>query len=179
MREKTDVAPKTAIRWVCRRDLDTILQIDKQVLSAIGYWQEADWLSILRKQNCIGMVIEYDQQIIGFMAYRLDSGFLQIIRYAILPEFQRKGCGNRLIDRMKTKLGANNKRAALSIIVPDRLLACHLHLRSCGFTCQEILRNGWSDGSDAYLFGWDCRGIDLWPRAREVSKTSLASDDLW
>ena len=46
------------IRWMIRRDMPEVLQIER---TSFEYpWSEEDFIRCLRQRNCIGMVAEYD-----------------------------------------------------------------------------------------------------------------------
>ena len=53
------------IRWMIRRDMAEVLAAE---LASFEYaWTEDDFLRCLRQRNCIGMVAETDDRVIGFM----------------------------------------------------------------------------------------------------------------
>ena len=59
--EKQDVC--VHIRWMIRRDMAGVLEIEK-----LGFefsWSEEDFVRCLRQRNCIGMVCEYEERVAG------------------------------------------------------------------------------------------------------------------
>ena len=59
------------IRWMIRRDMPEVLDIESR--SFDGPWSEEDFMRSLRQRNCIGMVAEHDDCIVGFMIYELHK----------------------------------------------------------------------------------------------------------
>ena len=59
------------IRWMIRRDMPEVLQAEQQSFEYA--WTEDDFLRCLRQRNCIGMVAEHQDRIVGFMIYELRS----------------------------------------------------------------------------------------------------------
>jgi ribosomal-protein-alanine N-acetyltransferase len=55
------------IRWMIRRDMPEVLHTEQ---GAFEYaWTEEDFLRCLRQRNCIGMVAEQGEKVVGFMIY--------------------------------------------------------------------------------------------------------------
>ena len=53
------------IRWMIRRDMPEVLQAEQA--SFEFPWTEEDFLRCLRQRNCIGMVAEQGEKVVGFM----------------------------------------------------------------------------------------------------------------
>ena len=52
------------IRWMIRRDMPEVLAIEHA--SFEFPWCEEEFLRVLRQRNCIGMVAEYGERVVGF-----------------------------------------------------------------------------------------------------------------
>ncbi len=77
------------IRWMIRRDMADVLEIEN---SSFEFpWFEEDFIRCLRQRNCIGMVAEYDEHIVGFMIYELHKSRLHILNFAVHPDFLKSG----------------------------------------------------------------------------------------
>src|SRR5690348_3144654 len=59
------------IRWMIRRDMPEVLQTEQH--SFEFPWTEEDFLRCLRQRNCIGMVAEQGEKVVGFMIYELHK----------------------------------------------------------------------------------------------------------
>ena len=65
------------IRWMIRRDMAEVLEIERE-----GFefpWCEDDFIRCLRQRNCIGMVAEHDERVVGFMIYELHKTRLHVL----------------------------------------------------------------------------------------------------
>ena len=76
------------IRWMIRRDMPEVLKIEAG--SFEFPWSEEDFIRCLRQRNCIGMVAEHDERVVGFMIYELHKSRLHIINFAVHPTFRRR-----------------------------------------------------------------------------------------
>ena len=59
------------IRWMIRRDMPEVLDIENR--SFEFPWSEEEFIRCLRQRNCIGMVAEHEQHVVGFMIYELHK----------------------------------------------------------------------------------------------------------
>ena len=82
------------IRWMIRRDMPEVLQTEQH--SFEFPWTEEDFLRCLRQRNCIGMVAEQGEKVVGFMIYELHKNKLHILNFAVHPGFRRAGVGSTL-----------------------------------------------------------------------------------
>ena len=90
------------IRWMIRRDMPEVLGIERQ--SFEFPWSEDEFVRCLRQRNCIGMVAEHDERIVGFMIYELHKNRLHILNFAVRAEFRRRGVGSQMIRKLAGKL---------------------------------------------------------------------------
>ena len=92
------------IRWMIRRDMPTVLGIENSCFEFA--WNEDDFIRCLRQRNCIGMVAEEDEQVVGFMIYELHKNRLHILNFAVHADHRRAGVGKAML----TKLLGNSRR---------------------------------------------------------------------
>src|SRR5215467_12994633 len=84
-------AIRVHIRWMIRRDMPEVLSTE---LASFEYaWTEDDFLRCLRQRNCIGMVAEHNDRVVGFMIYELHKNRLHILNFAVHPSARRLGIG--------------------------------------------------------------------------------------
>jgi ribosomal-protein-alanine N-acetyltransferase len=140
---------KVHIRWMIRRDMAEILQIEQQCFEFP--WSEDDFVRCLRQRNCIGMIAECHEQIIGFMIYELHRTRLHILNFAVHPEFRRHGVGRQMITKLISKL-SYQRRTRIMLEVRETNLEAQLFFRSAGFRAVSVLRDFYEDTvEDAYL----------------------------
>ena len=104
------------IRWMIRRDIQEVLQIEKSNFEFP--WSEEDLIDHLRQRNCIGMVTEYEDQIVGFVVYQLHKKFLGISNLAVKKDCQRMGVGTQIINKLKNKL-SRQRRTQLRFLIRE------------------------------------------------------------
>ncbi len=137
------------IRWLIRRDMADVLRIEQQ--SFEHPWTEEDFLCCLRQRNCIGMVAEYDHEIVGFMIYELHKSRLHILNFAVDAEYQRRSIGSQMVLRLVDKL-SQQRRNEILLEVRERNLSAQLFFRKQGFRAITVLRAHYDDtAEDAYL----------------------------
>ena len=137
------------IRWMIRRDMPEVLAIEHA--SFEFPWCEEEFLRVLRQRNCIGMVAEHGEKVVGFMIYELHKAKLQVLNFAVAPEFRRQGVGHQMVAKLAGKL-SSHRRTRIVLTVRESNLAAQLFYRVEGFRATEILREQYEDtGEDAYL----------------------------
>ena len=137
------------IRWMIRRDMPEVLAIEA---SSFEFpWVEEDFIRCLRQRNCIGMVAEHDDQVVGFMIYELNKNRIQVLNFAVAPEFRRRGVGTQMVAKLIGKLSVQ-RRTRIVLEVRETNLAAQLFFRTIGFRAISVLRNFYEDTpEDAYL----------------------------
>lgn len=137
------------IRWMIRRDMSDVLEIEQ---TGFEYpWSEDDFIRCLRQRNCIGMVAEIDDRVVGFMIYELHRNRLHVVNFAVHDAYRRQGIGRQMIDKLISKLSAQ-RRTRIMLEVRETNLAAQLFFRDCGFRAITVLRDFYDDTTeDAYL----------------------------
>ena len=137
------------IRWMIRRDMPEVLAIESGQESLP--WMEDEFLKILRQRNCIGMVAEADDKIVGFMIYELNKHRLQILNFAVHPQYRRRGVASQMAAKLIGKL-SSQRRTRISLHLRETNLSAQLFFRAIGFKALEIAREHFEDtGEDAYI----------------------------
>ena len=140
---------KVHIRWMIRRDMAEVLQTEQE--SFEYSWTEEDFLKCLRQRNCIGMVAEHGEKVVGFMIYELHKSKLHVLNFAVHPTFRRQGVGQQMVAKLIGKL-SSHRRTKITLAVRERNLPAQLFFRSQDFRAQRVLRNYYEDsGEDAFL----------------------------
>ncbi len=139
-----------------RRDMPEVLAIEQK--SFEFPWCENDFLRCLRQRNCIGMVAEHDDRVVGFMIYELHKARLHVLNFAVSSRFRRLGVGAQMIDKLIGKL-STQRRNRILLEVRETNLAAQLFFRSSGFRAVSVLREFYEDTpEDAYLMQFRYRG---------------------
>lgn len=139
---------KVQIRWLIRRDMPEVLDIEQG--SFEFPWTEEHFLEFLRQRNCIGMVAESNQRIVGFMIYELHKSRLRILNFAVAPDMRRRGVGSQMVQRLVDKL-AQQRREEIELEVRETNLPAQLFFRRHHFRAIEVLRGHYDDSTeDAY-----------------------------
>ncbi len=140
---------RTHIRWMIRRDMPEVLAIE--AASFEFPWLEDDFIRCLRQRNCIGMVAEHDDRVVGFMIYELNKSRIQVLNFATAPDARRRGVGTQMVRKLVGKLSAQ-RRTRILLEVRETNLAAQLFFRNNGFRAISVLRDYYEDTpEDAYL----------------------------
>ena len=144
------------IRWMIRRDMPEVLQAEQ--LSFEHAWTEEDFLRCLRQRNCIGMVAEHGEKVVGFMIYELHKNKLHILNFAVHPAWRRLGVGAQMVAKLISKL-SSHRRTRITLEVRETNLVAQLFFRSQGFRAIRVLRAYYEDsGEDAFLMQYQLAG---------------------
>ena len=139
-------ALKVQIRWLIRRDMPEVLDIEKQSFEFA--WTEEDFLCCLRQRNCIGMVAEYNHRIVGFMIYELHKAKLHVLNFAVDPEFRRQAIGAQMIEKLVDKL-SQQRRQEIVLEVRESNLSAQLFFKKMGFKAVLVLRSHYDDTDES------------------------------
>lgn len=137
------------IRWMIRRDMPEVLDIENR--SFEFPWSEEDFIRCLRQRNCIGMVAEYEEHVVGFMIYELHKNRLHVLNFAVRGEMRRRAIGSSMARKLISKL-SHQRRSRIMLEVRETNLAAQLFFRQLGFRAVTVLRDFYADTTeDAYL----------------------------
>ncbi|MCA9134198.1 MAG: ribosomal protein S18-alanine N-acetyltransferase [Planctomycetales bacterium] len=150
------------IRWMIRRDMPSVLAIEEA--SFEFPWSEEEFIRCLRQRNCIGMVAERDEQVVGFMIYELHKNRLHLLNFSVDPACRRDGIGCSMVDKLSSKL-SYERRNRITLEVRETNLAAQLFFRQLGFRAVSVLRDFYEDSTeDAYLMQYRYR-----PKSEELA----------
>ena len=137
------------IRWMIRRDMPEVLDIER---SSFEFpWFEEDFIRCLRQRNCIGMVAEHAEQVVGFMIYELHKTRLHILNFAVSSNLRRRGVGRQMIEKLVGKL-SSQRRTQITLEVRETNLPAQIFFRHSGFRATNVLRDFYDDSpEDAYV----------------------------
>lgn len=137
------------IRWMIRRDMQEVLEIEQ---SSFEYpWSEEDFIRCLRQRNCIGMVAEYDERVVGFMIYELHKNQLHVLNFSVRPDARRRSVGQQMVQKLVGKL-SQQRRNRIVLEVRETNLAAQLFFKNSGFQAVSVLRDYYDDATeDAYV----------------------------
>jgi [ribosomal protein S18]-alanine N-acetyltransferase len=137
------------IRWMLRRDMAEVLSIEQR--SFEFPWSEDDFVRCLRQRNCIGMVAEQRDRVVGFMIYELHKNRLHVLNLAVEPDRARQGIGEQMVGKLVSKLSPQ-RRTRIMLEVRETNLAAQLFFRKLGFRAISLLKDFYEDSpEDAYL----------------------------
>jgi ribosomal-protein-alanine N-acetyltransferase len=151
--QKQDV--RVHIRWMIRRDMPEVLSIEGECFEYP--WLEEDFIRCLRQRNCIGMVAEHDERVVGFMIYELHKTRIHVLNFAVCRDFQRRGVGTQMLAKLAAKL-SSQRRSRIVLEVRETNLSAQLFFRANGFRAVSVLRGFYADTpEDAYLMQYRYR----------------------
>ncbi len=147
------------IRWMIRRDMQEVLEIESE--SFEFPWAEEDFIRCLQQRNCIGMVAERDDAVVGFMIYELHKTQLHILNFAVHPRLRRRGIGTQMVGKLVGKL-SSDRRTRIVLEVRETNLAAQVFYRSQGFRAVSVIRDFYEDTpEDAYTMEYCYHGSEL------------------
>jgi ribosomal-protein-alanine N-acetyltransferase len=147
------------VRWMIRRDMADVLQIESDTFEFS--WSEEEFIRCLRQRNCIGMVAELNDRVVGYMIYELHKNRLHVLNFAVDPAHRRSGIGARMLSKLVGKLTAQ-RRCRIMLEVRETNLDAQLFFRSQGFKAVSVLRDFYDDTTeDAYVMQYRYRTSDI------------------
>jgi ribosomal-protein-alanine N-acetyltransferase len=143
------------IRWMIRRDMPEVMAIEAE--SFEFPWLDEDFVRSLRQRNCIGMVAEHDERVVGFMIYELHKTRIHVLNFAVADGYRRRGVGSQMLAKLSAKLSAQ-RRSRIVLEVRETNLSAQLFFRENGFRAVSVLHSYYADTpEDAYLMQYRYR----------------------
>lgn len=137
------------IRWMIRRDMAEVLRIEHD--SFEFNWTEEDFLICFRQRNCLGLVAEHENRVIGFMVYQFCKTKLCILNFAVAPAWRRCAVGAQMAEKLIKKL-SQQRRQQIVLEVRETNLAAQHFFHAQGFRASRVIRKHYCDSAeDAYL----------------------------
>lgn len=123
------------IRWMLQKDVTRISKIEniyfKNPLSIIDISKKLD-------SNSIGLIVENDSGIIGFMIYDRFDRYYIISRICVTEYHQRSGFGTKLINSVKNIL--TDKINQMRSYVDANNLESQMFFKNCSFQALKSNR---------------------------------------
>jgi ribosomal-protein-alanine N-acetyltransferase len=158
MPKATSALSSVHIRWMIRRDMPSVLGIESA--SFEFPWTEDEFIRCLRQRDCIGMVAEWAERVVGFMIYELHRTRIHILSFAVHPDHRRQAIGTAMMEKLVTKL-SYQRRNRIVLEVRETNLDAQLFFRSLGFRATGVLRNFYEDSTeDAFLMQYRTAEIE-------------------
>lgn len=144
-------------RYMIKRDYEEILEIEAE--SFDEPWGSAELASILKDKDnsVIGITCEYQEKVIGYYIYRAVKTKMDIIRFAVHPDYRRQGVGESIMSNIKNKLQYMKFKYA-SATIDEYNLEAQLFFRALGFKYIKTFSEG---GRDSYMLSFRKEDLEL------------------
>ena len=138
------------IRWMIRRDMPEVLAIEHSSFEHPldrGRIPPGLATAELHRHGRGASA----SSVVGFMIYELHKNKLNVLDFAVHPEFKRQGIGQQMVDKLVGKL-SSHRRTRIVLHVRETNLPAQHFFRVQGFLALEVVREHYGDtGEDAYL----------------------------
>ncbi len=115
-------------------------------------------MNCLRQRNCIGMIVERDDEMVGFMVYELFRSTIHVLNFAIATEHRNRGYGRAMVDCLKSKID-QQKRQRITLEVSDSNIDAQRFFKAMGFKASRVIPGMYDNTSDAaYEMKWNASG---------------------
>ncbi len=155
------------IRWMIAKDIRPMLAIERS--SFASPWGEKEFKEVRRLHNTVGLVVEADDRIVGYVVYSLHKSELSVQNIAVVGTMRRRGIGRAMAGVLCKKLAAH-KRNSIGLVVRETNVVGQLFFRAVGFRAIGIEREFFEDG-DGYEMRYDLdrQDVESWLENVEVS----------
>ena len=137
-----------------------IVEIEKQ--SQTNGWTIADFRKTIESHGVLGTVIfdEQDEKIIAYYVYEMEDNGINLLNFAVDPNYRRKGLGTAMMKLLKNRL--HLRRSYLTANVRESNLQMQLFLKANQFLATKVEHNYYVDYDgrgnkkieDAYCFSY-------------------------
>jgi len=137
---------KPHIRWMIRRDLIEVVEIESQSFEHPR--SGGEMLSRLRKLNVIGVIAEHSNHVLGFMFFELQPGAMELTTIAVHDEHRRKGIGSALLDHLARKLNPYCRKR-IRCEIRETNVAGQVFFRANRFQATDVLHGLYYESDEA------------------------------
>lgn len=160
-------APSLRCRKAERTDVKELSDIEN--LCFDSPWTSREFEYCLSDKRCEGLVVEYENEILGYLFYEKNTTSFTLLNCATTPYARRRGVGSALIRELIANL--KDTRKEISCVIRESNVQAQIFLRTLGFRAQWVLRGFYSDSSeDAYKM---CFQTEEWALATEYIRKRL------
>lgn len=156
------------IRWMIQRDMAEVLSIED---ASPHPWDADEIRAALRQRNCVAMVAEVGDRIVGWMNYAIYKRRIHLLNLAVHPHYQLCGIGRMMLAKLQNKLEPD-RRTSIVADVHERCLGAQKWLRACGWRAISTRRRACGE-DDAIRFAWvlgdEAEGLLAVPTIGEAS----------
>lgn len=136
---------RPAFGWMLIRHMSEVLAIENEAFEFP--WLEKNFINCLRQRNCIGMIAEHDDRVVGFMIYELHKTRIHVLNFVVAKDYRRRGVGSQMIGKLTGKL-SNQRRNRIVLEVRETNLSAQLFFRENCFRAVSVLRSYYTDSPE-------------------------------
>ena len=141
---------KTFTRWAIKRDLPAVLEIEGASYTTGTVWTREDFLAVLKCRQCIMIVAEQGNAVVGFAVYELQQDRLRVLNLAVAPHARRSGVGAKLLRVVMDKV-TTHRRERLTATIRETNANAIAFARACGLRATGLERGAF-EVEDGYTF---------------------------
>ena len=140
------------IRLMEERDLDAIMEVEKQCFT-LPWSREAFYNELHQNRFAHYLILEEDDNVIGYCGAWLVVDEAHITNIAVLPAYQGRGLGKVLLSSMieECKLRAIER---MTLEVRESNLVAQSLYKKLGFVEGAIRKNYYSDNQEDAIVMW-------------------------
>jgi ribosomal-protein-alanine N-acetyltransferase len=145
------LARQAQVRFLFRADLDQVAALDQLCYPGAG-WTPDQFRQALRRRDCLGLVAEAKDVVLGYCVYRFGGPVKTVEGLAVHPHLRRQGLGRRLLAEA-ARTAPRSGRQPVVALVREANLPAQQFLAAAGFQALlPILPAYYPDGGNAYRF---------------------------
>ncbi len=141
------------IRTVNNNDLDLIVKLEEDNLESgsLGYAFLAQELN--ENPFSTMLILEENQQVIGYISYRVVDQTAEILNLVIDKPYHRQGYGYQLLTYVMDQLKEKAVKTLILEVRASNMNAQYLYYK-CGFK-RILSRPNYYQNEDGYVFLWE------------------------
>lgn len=139
------------IRELRYSDVSKIIAIQKKVYEGVTPWSKTIFINELNGNKPVQyLCAQYQGEIIGFSGIRIEETNAHISNLALLTDFQNKGIGKKLINKMLL-FSETHRCTSVTLEVRTSNIKAKRLYENFGFFVSGVKKNYYNDGTDALL----------------------------
>jgi GNAT superfamily N-acetyltransferase len=134
--EFRDVKPQDFERCIEIRGMTRDNPVPAEILKEFGVTEEA-WVPLVRDKIIVGVVAEYNDEVIGFCSGDVNTG--EVLVLALLPEYEGHGLGKNILVLVADKLFSFGMDKLWLAASPNPEIRAHGFYRHLGWVPTGVI----------------------------------------
>ena len=148
---KADLLLHPVFRNCGEKDIPSVMELDREAF--FDPWGRETWQGELKNRIAVWIVVELEQDIVGYAGIWVVAGEAQVMRVVVRKELRNQGLGLALTQALIRKAWEAGAEA-ITLEVRESNVAAQKVYERCGFVSEGVRPNYYEDTHEGAVIMW-------------------------